>query len=54
MLTDLALKTFWSKGFEATSMDDLVQATGISRHGIYSDLVERENFFLRVFNGIKI
>lgn len=49
MLTDLALKTFWSKGFEATSMDDLVQATGISRHGIYSDFGGKRELFLACF-----
>lgn len=36
---DLALSAmhqFWRNGFSATSMDDLVKSTGVSRHGIYS------------------
>lgn len=32
-----AMECFWSHGFEATSLDDLVRATGVSRQGIYSD-----------------
>lgn len=28
---------FWRHGYEATSIDDLVRATGVSRQGIYAD-----------------
>lgn len=31
------MKVFWKRGYSATSMDDLVQATEVSRGGIYSD-----------------
>jgi len=33
-----AMHHFWRHGFAATSMDDLVKSTGVSRHGIYSDI----------------
>lgn len=49
---DLALKammTFWHKGYLGTSMADLVQATGISRHGIYSDFGSKQNLFVSAF-----
>lgn len=30
------LQTFWSKGYSATSMDDLAQATGLNRPSLYA------------------
>jgi len=33
-----AMQQFWRNGYTATSMDDLVKSTGVSRHGIYSDV----------------
>lgn len=33
-----AMHHFWREGYSATSMDDLVKSTGVSRHGIYSDV----------------
>ncbi len=41
-----AMDVFWDKGFAATSMDDLVKATGVSRHGIYSDFAGKHDLFL--------
>ncbi len=32
---DRAMETFWSRGYEGTSVDDLVGATGLSRSSIY-------------------
>ncbi|WP_172300432.1 TetR/AcrR family transcriptional regulator [Pseudoruegeria sp. HB172150] len=48
-LTERALKTFWRAGYEATSMDDLVTATGVSRHGIYSAFGGKRELFLACF-----
>jgi TetR/AcrR family transcriptional regulator, transcriptional repressor for nem operon len=31
-----AMQQFWRHGYQATSVDDLVQATGVSRHGLYA------------------
>jgi TetR/AcrR family transcriptional regulator, transcriptional repressor for nem operon len=46
MLVDRAMLHFWSHGFEATSMDDLVRATGVSRHGLYGDFANKEDLFI--------
>jgi TetR/AcrR family transcriptional regulator, transcriptional repressor for nem operon len=45
-LIDKAMWLFWWNGFEATSMDDLVKATGVSRHGIYQESSGKEGLFL--------
>jgi TetR/AcrR family transcriptional regulator, transcriptional repressor for nem operon len=45
-LIDKAMLLFWSKGFEATSMEDLVKATGVSRYGIYEEASGKEGLFL--------
>jgi TetR/AcrR family transcriptional regulator, transcriptional repressor for nem operon len=37
---------FWSKGFEATSVGDLVKATGVSRYGIYGEASGKEALFV--------
>tara|TARA_R110000772_G_scaffold111558_9_gene215558 strand:- start:1070 stop:1648 length:579 start_codon:yes stop_codon:yes gene_type:complete len=37
---------FWNKGFHATSMDDLVQATKVSRGGIYADFGGKKKVFM--------
>ncbi|ABD54929.1 TetR/AcrR family transcriptional regulator [Jannaschia sp. CCS1] len=45
-LTDRALHRFWVHGFYASSMDDLVRATGVSRHGIYTTFGGKNAMFL--------
>lgn len=49
-LTDRALEHFWSHGFHASSMDDLVKATGVSRHGIYTAFGGKKALFLACFD----
>ncbi len=49
-LSDRALQHFWANGFHAASMDDLVQATGVSRHGIYSSFGGKKSLFLACFD----
>lgn len=44
-----ALPRFWQAGYNATSMDDLVRVTGVSRHGIYSDFGGKHDLFLACF-----
>lgn len=48
-LVDRALLTFWANGYFATSMDDLVRATDVSRHGIYKDFGGKKKLFLACF-----
>ena len=48
-LADRALQHFWISGFHASSMDDLVKATGVSRHGIYTSFGGKKALFLACF-----
>ncbi|GGX71148.1 hypothetical protein GCM10007385_45190 [Tateyamaria omphalii] len=49
-LADRALQHFWANGFHASSMDDLVRATGVSRHGIYASFGGKKTLFLACFD----
>lgn len=49
-LSDRALQHFWVNGFHASSMDDLVKATGVSRHGIYNSIGGKKALFLACFD----
>ncbi|MEM8540251.1 MAG: TetR/AcrR family transcriptional regulator [Pseudomonadota bacterium] len=53
-LADCALAAFWQYGFNATSMDDLVKATKVSRHGIYSDFGGKKELFLACFKRYEL
>jgi TetR/AcrR family transcriptional regulator, transcriptional repressor for nem operon len=44
-----AMHKFWYQGYEACSVDDLVMATGVSRHGIYASVGGKRDLFLRCF-----
>lgn len=46
-----AMHIFWTHGFAATSMDDLVRKTGVSRHGIYSDVGGKHDLYLAGFTA---
>ena len=43
---DAAMATFWRQGFEATSIEDLVSATGLSRASMYHAFGSKEGLFL--------
>jgi len=45
-----ATMTFWEKGYEDTSYDDLVTSTGVSRYGLYSAFGGKKEFFLRALD----
>jgi TetR/AcrR family transcriptional repressor of nem operon len=49
-IADRALQHFWSHGFHASAMDDLVKATGVSRHGIYATFGGKKAMFLACFD----
>lgn len=48
MVLDRALEAFWAKGFEGTSIEDLVQATGLGRASLYGAFGDKEALFQRV------
>ena len=44
-MLESALAHFWLNGFASSSMDDLVSATGASRHAIYSEFGSKDGLF---------
>lgn len=42
-----AMQTFWAKGYEATSLDDLCEATGLGRSSLYAAFGDKRNLMLR-------
>lgn len=42
-----ALQLFWSRGFEATSMGDLLTATGLSRSSFYQAFSSKRDLYLK-------
>ncbi|MEK1942898.1 MAG: helix-turn-helix domain-containing protein [Pseudomonas sp.] len=47
---DRALELFWRKGYGATSMPELAQATGVLRGSLYNAYGGKEGLFLAVFS----
>ena len=43
---DKAMRLFWRKGYHATSMQDLVEETGINRASLYATFGGKEELFL--------
>ncbi len=41
-----AINVFWEKGYEGTSMQDIVDALGLSRSSIYETFGNKKNLFL--------
>jgi TetR/AcrR family transcriptional repressor of nem operon len=44
---DRALNVFWTKGFEATSLDDLCEATRLGRSSLYAAFGDKRSLYLR-------
>lgn len=47
---DKAVETFWHKGYEATSVQDLVDATGLHRGSLYAAFGSKQELFLTVLD----
>ena len=47
---DLAIRVFIEKGFEATSVHDLIEAMGINRASLYDTFGDKESLFLEVLD----
>jgi TetR/AcrR family transcriptional regulator, transcriptional repressor for nem operon len=45
---DRAMTLFWTRGYEATSIQDLVEATGLNRGSIYGSFGDKQGAFLAV------
>src|SRR3990172_6240491 len=41
-----AMQTFWAHGYEATSMQDLVDCTGVNRGSLYATYGDKRTLFL--------
>ena len=48
-VVEAAQDRFWSLGYAATSLDDLVKATGLSKGSIYNTFSDKHTLYLRTF-----
>jgi len=46
---DTAMQLFWTRGYAATSMQDLAQATGVLRGSLYNAFGDKEQIFILSF-----
>jgi len=45
---DRAMAVFWERGYEATSIQDVVEATGLNRGSLYATFSDKKQLFLAV------
>ena len=50
---DAAMRVFWQKGYEGTSLDDLTKAMKINRSSLYSTFGDKETLFRTVIDRYK-
>ncbi len=48
-----AMQIFWSKGYEATSLNDILDATGLSKSSLYASFGDKRALFLATFNAYR-
>jgi TetR/AcrR family transcriptional regulator, transcriptional repressor for nem operon len=53
-VVNAAMRHFWLHGYHATSMDELVEAIGVSRHAIYSGVGSKHELYRRGFAAYQI
>ena len=44
---DAAMSTFWTQGYEATSMTDLMEATGLHKGSLYKAFDDKHDLFMK-------
>jgi TetR/AcrR family transcriptional repressor of nem operon len=47
---DAAMKAFWAKGYEATSLADLVEVTGLHKGSLYQAFGDKHSLFIQTLN----
>jgi TetR/AcrR family transcriptional repressor of nem operon len=47
---DQAMQLFWEKGYEATSIHDLVERLGINRRGLYESFGDKQQLFTKALD----
>lgn len=45
-----ATQIFWTKGYQGTSMSDLVGATSLNKHSMYAEFKNKEGLYLECLN----
>ena len=45
-----AMKVFWERGYEGTSIDDLVKGTGVGRQSLYDTFGDKRGIYLAALN----
>src|SRR3954454_20321978 len=45
-----AMNVFWSRGYHATALPDLLRATGLSRGSLYAAFGDKHSLFLRALD----
>jgi TetR/AcrR family transcriptional repressor of nem operon len=48
-----AMRAFWRKGYEATSLTDLLAATGLSKSSLYATFGGKRELFLAAFDAYR-
>ncbi|GAA3965797.1 TetR/AcrR family transcriptional regulator [Pedobacter ginsengiterrae] len=49
-----AIQLFWHKGYNATSMQDLVDALGISRSSLYDTYTDKHTLFIKALESYQL
>lgn len=49
LVLENAMQLFWSKGYEATSLQDLLSATGLSKSSLYESFGNKQSLFEAAF-----
>src|SRR5512146_604685 len=48
-----AMHVFWSKGYEAASLADILGATGLSKSSLYATFGDKRSLFLAAFEAFR-